>query len=87
MTVMADEKTAAAPVVTGVLEIPGQSDITWNRDDDAQVHAACAAFSQTLAETKGAAYKTAPGSREDEVTREFDPEAERIRMFGQMQGG
>jgi hypothetical protein len=70
-----------------VLEIPGQPDITWNKDDDAQVAAACAAFGQALAETKGAAYKTAPGVRDDEVTREFDPEAERIRMFGQLQGG
>lgn len=75
------------PAVTGVLEIPGQPDITWNKDDDAQVAAACAAFGSALAERKGAAHKMMPGSRDLDATREFDPEAERIAVFGQMAGG
>jgi len=67
---------------TGVLEIPGKPDITWTADDDAQVEAARAAFAATMTETKGAAYDQAGA-----VIREFDPAADRIRMFGQMAGG
>ena len=74
MTAVLEEKTH-----TGVLEIPGKPDITWTADDDA---AARAAFAATMTETKGAAYDQA-----GTVIREFDPAADRIRMFGQMAGG
>jgi hypothetical protein len=76
MSVMTDE------TFTGVLQIPGKQDIRWNKHDDDQVAKACAEFTATLAETKGAAYNEA-----DEVIREFDPAAREIRMFSQMQGG
>jgi hypothetical protein len=82
VTAVTEEAVTEAPAFTGVLQIPGREDITWDASDDAQVAAACAAFSQTLTETRGAAYNDA-----DELIREFDPEAKTIRMFTQLQGG
>jgi len=77
MTAVLEEET-----FTGVLEIPGQQDIRWDKADDEQVAKACAAFNKTLVETKGAA-----ANQDNERIRTFDPEAERIYMWNQLQGG
>jgi hypothetical protein len=80
VTAVIEEATVAG--YTGVLERPGLEDLTWSKDDDAQVKAAAEAFAKTLKETKGAA------ANQDNVTiREFDPEASTIRMWHQMAGG
>jgi hypothetical protein len=74
--------TAVTEEYTGVLERPGVADLTWNKDDDAQVRAAAEAFAKTLTETKGGA-----ANQDNEPVRTFDPEAQRIRMWNQLQGG
>lgn len=80
MTAVIDEATVAG--YTGVLERPGMEDLTWNKADDAQVQAAAEAFAQTLTKTRGGAV-----NQDNELIRTFDPEAERIRMWNQLQGG
>ena len=80
MTAVIEEATVVE--YTGVLERPGLEDLTWSKDDDAQVKAAAAAFAKTLEETRGGA-----ANQDNEQIRTFDPGAQRIRMWNQLQGG
>lgn len=80
MTAAVEEATVVE--YTGVLERPGLEDLTWNKADDLQVQAAAEAFAKTMTETRGGA-----ANQDDVAIRTFDPEAERIRMWNQLQGG
>lgn len=84
--------TTEAPARQGVLIIPGMPEVRWTVTDQASVDAARATFTRHHAELKmGAATATMtdPATGEQQLTKTdaFNPEAERIIMWHQHQGG
>lgn len=69
-----------------ILDQSGDTRIEWDASNPVEVAAARAAFK--VAKDKGyLAYKAEEGGGRGEVIRRFDPDAERIIMQPQNQGG
>lgn len=76
--------------MTSTLEITdhtGDTKIEWNKNVPAEVEAARETFSRMKEQHKYLAYKTRRDGTRGEVIRAFDPDAERIIMVPQTQGG
>lgn len=65
----------------------GDTRLEWNKDVPAEVDAARETFARLHGENKYLAYKTRRDGSRGEVIRSFDPNAERIVMVPQTQGG
>lgn len=68
------------------MRIPRHGDVNWWPGDELTVARARRAF-DTFKGHGFAAYTVDPETKEAEVIREFDPEADEIVMFGPLQGG
>lgn len=76
--------------MTSTLEITdhtGDTKIEWNKNVAAEVEAARETFSRMKENHKYLAYKVRRDGSQGEVIRAFDPDAERIVMVPQTQGG
>lgn len=76
--------------MTSTLEITdhtGDTKIEWNKNVEAEVEAARETFSRMKENHKYLAYKCRRDGSRGEVIRAFDPDAERIVMVPQTQGG
>jgi len=70
-----------------VMGLDGDTKITWDPRIAAEVESAKRQFDYLTGEKRYAAFRMEPDGERGEMIKEFDPEAERIVLAPQMQGG